>query len=72
MAKTNAVLKARNDGYAAGVKDTRKVVLDYLEAKYMADEVERGTPVADCLLEVTRELSALMNTPLPTKDPHVD
>lgn len=46
--------------YDDGVTDTRKKVLDWLEAKYMEADVARGDPKADAILELTRELSRLM------------
>lgn len=60
MMAINPVLKARQDGFNDAAVQIRKVVLDYLEAKYMAADTERGTPRAEAILEITRELTEIV------------
>lgn len=48
-------------GYTTGFERCRVDVLSHLEKKYMADDApDRGTPEAQAILSLARELSELM------------
>lgn len=60
MARKNPILAAYDNAYNEAVRDLRKIVLDHLEQMYMDPSVVRGTPMADAILRVTREVSELL------------
>lgn len=60
MARNNPVMGAMAQGRKEGREGLRKEVLDWLEAKYMAPEIERKTPEAEAILSLARELSLFM------------
>lgn len=59
MAK-NPILKARDDGYNEAARELRQSILTYLEEKYMDPEVERGSERGNTILEMTRDISAIL------------
>lgn len=56
----NIVLKARQDGYNEAIQELRQKLLTKLEEMYMDPKVERGTPYAEAVLEVTRQIAAIL------------
>ena len=56
MTRVNAEVNAYNEGKQA----IRKIVLDFLEEKYMSKNVKRGTQYSEEILELTRELGRRM------------
>lgn len=57
----NPVLKALKQGREEGYKAARVMTLGFLEEKYLAKDVGRGTPKGDAILELAQEISAMLN-----------
>lgn len=47
-------------GYEEGMLEGKKRALSYLEAKYMHPSTARGTPEAEAILTLTRELATYL------------
>jgi len=60
MPKKNPILSAFDHGKREGIQEVRNQVLTYLEEKYMDPNVVRETPLAEEILTIARELSAMM------------
>lgn len=52
--------EAEKRGKKDGRQELGQQVLEYLELKYLADNVERGTPHSKEILDLTRELAKLI------------
>lgn len=58
----NPVLKALIQGREEGARATQIMILGFLQEKYLDNEVERGTPKGDAILQLAREISEVCKT----------
>lgn len=52
------IIRARAEGHAEGRSEARSDVVNFLHKKYMEPTLERGTPEADAILTVAKEVVA--------------